>query len=131
MSEEGIKINKNTLYFVGMLMLIVVAGNFLLQSDESNVVEKNVIQGDYQEVVVGMKDYNYYPNTIKIKAGVPVRMRLDDSVYGCFRDLTIREFGVREYLINPDDYVEFVPDRPGNYKFACSMGMGYGTLIVE
>ena len=27
--------------------------------------------------------------------------------------------------------VEFTPDEPGEYEFACAMGMFHGKLIVE
>ena len=34
-------------------------------------------------------------------------------------------------LQTPTDYVEFTPTKKGTFGFACSMGMGTGTLIVE
>ena len=78
-----------------------------------------------------MKNYNYYPQTVKVKANQPVRIYLDKSVAGCYRSFTIRDFGVVKYLETEKDYVEFTPNKKGSFRFACSMGMGTGTLIVE
>jgi len=126
------KIRKSTLYLIGIVLLIVIVGFFFLsgESASANLIKENS-GGEVQEVVIGMKNYNYYPNTIRVKAGMPVSIALDETVSGCFRDFTIREFGVHEYLRTPQDSVEFTPTKKGSYTFACSMGMGTGTLIVE
>jgi len=126
------KIKKSTLYFIGIIFLIVIAGFFFLsgESASANLIKENS-GGDVQEIVIGMKDYNYYPNTIKVKLGMRVSITLDETVSGCFRDFTIRDFGIHEYLRTPKDNVEFTPTKKGTYTFACSMGMGTGNLIVE
>ncbi len=137
-SEECVipmKIKKNTLYLIGIFVVIIIAGYIMLGSGESRgedlIGSGNSGSGEIQEVVIGMKNYNYYPNTVKVKVNQPVSISLDSSVYGCFRDFTIREFGVREYLRTPQDTVEFTPTKKGTYTFACSMGMGTGKIIVE
>jgi P-type Cu+ transporter len=128
---------KSTLYGIAIFILIIVAGYFFVIDGNSasakgnSVAVNNVGNGDAQIITLGMKGGNYYPNTVSVKSGQPVRVSADDSVYGCFRDLTIRDLGVRKYLANVNDYVEFVPQNPGTYTFACSMGMGFGKLIVE
>jgi len=131
------EISKSTLYGIGIFVIIVATGYFLSQNGQdssSSSIDNGVITAtgeEVQEIVIGMKNYNYYPNTIKFKAGIPARISLDESVTGCFRSFTIKEFGIKKYLATPSDYVEFTPEKPGTYTFACSMGMGYGTLIVE
>jgi len=128
------KLKKSTLYYLlGIIIILVIAGSFMLKaipSSTENLVELKA-NGEAQKVVIGVKDYNYYPNTIKVKAGVPVSLSLDKSVYGCLRDFTIRDFGIRKYLKTPEDTLEFTPTKKGTFAFACSMGMGTGTLIVE
>ena|SRR3989344_2832998 len=126
---------KTTIYGIGIFLLIVIGGYFLLGSSGNG--NENVVpsgnsgnSGDFQKVTIGMKNYNYYPNTINVESGKTVRLSLDSSVSGCFRDFTIRELGVRKYLQTPSDYVEFTPTKPGTYTFACSMGMGTGKLVV-
>jgi plastocyanin domain-containing protein len=126
---------KNTWMIATILLLIIgfswIVYNYGNNNSESGVVVNAQDEGEYQKIVIGMKNYNYYPNTITVNAGKAVRIYLDGSVGGCFRDFTIREFGIQEYLITPEDYVEFTPDKRGTYTFACSMGMGSGKLIVE
>ena len=138
MEQKAIEIPKSAIYVSGILLVIIAAGFFMLNQSESypelqnEQVSGNVVAGtgEIQEVVIGMKNYNDYPDTINLKAGIPARVSLDDSVYGCFRDFTIRDLGVREYLKTSEDYVEFTPTDPGTYPFACSMGMGFGKLVV-
>ena len=78
-----------------------------------------------------MKNYNYYPNTITVKSGQPVELTLDESVRGCLRGFTIKDLGVSKYSKTPEDSIDFTPTEKGTFAFSCSMGMGYGTIIVE
>ena len=100
-------------------------------SSQNNIIKNNDNEGDFQKIVLGVKNLNYYPNTINVAYGKPVKIYLDSSVSGCLRSFTIRDFGVAKYLKTPNDYVEFTPNKKGTFRFACSMGMGTGTLIVE
>jgi plastocyanin domain-containing protein len=124
--------NKSYFYLAGIIVLVVLFGFMMIKgtSVSKEVYTAPIVEG-VQEVVLSLKDYNYYPNTVKVKSGIPVRVYLDSSVSGCLRDFTIRDFGVREYLKTPADYVEFTPTESGTHAFACSMNMGTGVLIVE
>ena len=44
---------------------------------------------------------------------------------------TIRQLGLAKRLTTPSDTLDFTPTQKGTFRFACSMGMGTGTLIVE
>ena len=110
------------------LAVFLIAGSESKQEPNSEGVD---VGGEVQNVVLGYKNFNYYPNTIKVQVNKPVRISLDESVGGCYRSFTIRDFGIAKYLTTPNDYVEFTPSKPGSYRFACSMGMGTGTLIIE
>ena len=124
---------KSLYYIIGIILLVFIFGFVMIKG--ASVGQESVytaqINNGVQEVVLGLKNYNYYPNTVKVKSGIPVRIYLDSSVSGCLRDFTIRDFQVRKYLKTPSDYVEFTPTEKGRYTFACSMGMGTGALIVE
>lgn len=125
---------KRSLLYVILFLVLIVIGGFLFLKSSDNGVNGGVVgskSGDVQNVVLGIKNYNYYPNTINVKVGMPVRISLDESVFGCYRSFTIRELSVNKYLKSPEEYVEFTPTKTGTYRFACSMGMGTGTLIVE
>jgi plastocyanin domain-containing protein len=128
---------KSTFNGLVIFAIILIGGFMLTRGGADPGITGNVIangvpsDGALQEIVLGMKNYNYYPDSYKVKAGQPVKISADDSVYGCFRDLVVRGTNVRKYLRTPQDSVEFTIDNPGTYTFACSMGMGSGKLIVE
>lgn len=126
------KVKKSTLYMLGIIVLVIVAGFFLIQNNplNENIINEEVDAG-IQKVVLGIRNGNYYPNTVTVKTNEPVRIYLDSSVSGCYRSFTIKDFGVAKNLRMPNDYVEFTPIKKGTFRFACSMGMGTGTLIVE
>ena len=117
--------------FVVFVMTLLVFGGGMFLVKNGSATGKSISGGEVQKVVIGMKNFDYYPQKIKVKAGIPVSVSLDKSVFGCFRDFTIRELGISEYLANPSDSVEFTIDKKGTYTFECSMGMGSGILIAE
>ena len=126
------KVKKSNIYLMGIFLLVILAGYVVAKN--SNIETGNSIQensNDIQKITLGIKNYNYYPNTVTVKSGKPVRIYLDSTVTGCLRSFTIRDLGIAKNLRTPQEYVEFTPTEAGTYKFACSMGMGTGTLIVE
>ena len=134
--EDKVQVKKNTLWVIGIVIFIILTGYFVLSkgNDVGNGDNGGIVnQGDgvSQNIFIGMKNSNYYPNTIKVEVGKTVRISLDKSVTGCFRSFTIKDFGISKYLASPNDYVEFIPTKKGTFRFACSMGMGTGTIIVE
>ncbi|HVY01404.1 MAG TPA: cupredoxin domain-containing protein [Candidatus Nanoarchaeia archaeon] len=126
----------NKIYILTTIILLALAGwiffgGGIAASKSSDSSSSSTDSGDYQKVVLSMKNGNYYPNTVNVEAGKKVRVYLDKSVGGCYRSFNIRSFGVSSYLKTPSDYVEFTPTKAGNYGFACSMGMGRGTIVVK
>jgi len=123
---------KNATILIIIATIVVSVGAFVLVNGNVKENPDEEIKGNnIQEITLGIKNYNYYPNIITVKEGIPVRISLDKSVTGCLRSFTIRDFGVAKVLRTPEDYIEFVPDKKGTFTFACSMGMGRGKLIVE
>jgi|SRR3989344_929288 len=133
-AKECVVSMKNTTMFI--ILIIIIAGGIFLFSKETKSSNQDITgsiikNNNIQKITLSIKDYNYYPNTIKVKAGVPVRINLDKSVVGCYRSFTIRDFGISKRLATPEDYVEFTPTKKGTYTFSCAMGMGRGKIIVE
>lgn len=127
---------KNSMMAFILVVLVLAVGGFVFANGKSSSVTAKEIEvpvnpGELQKVVLSMKDLNYYPNTVNVKAGSPVEITLDDSVKGCLRAFTIRDLRVSQIARTPEDKIVFTPQNPGTYTFACSMGMGYGKLIVE
>lgn len=98
-----------------------------LTGSESNVA--NAPENSVQKVNLGFRN-NYYPNTITVQSGRPVEITLDSSVGGCYRSFNIRALGVSYLSSGPSDTIKFTPDKKGSFRFACGMGMGYGTINV-
>jgi plastocyanin domain-containing protein len=127
---------KNKWIMVVAIILIIGFGIFLISGSKITNSTGNVDSGsnsdsgNIQKITIGIANHNYSPQTIKVKVNEPVRIYLDDSVTGCYRAFTIRDLGVSKF-IQSGDYVEFTPNKKGTFQFACSMGMGTGTLIVE
>src|SRR3989344_6765306 len=124
---------KNSTIIGGILFLVILIGGFVFVGSHDKGVSGNVVNsgnGDVQKITLSIKDYNYYPQEIRVKVNQLVSISLDSSVTGCFRYLTIKELGLAKNLATPQDTLDFTPTQKGEYTFACSMGMGYGKLIV-
>lgn len=90
------------------------------------------VKGGVQEVVLSVQGANYYPNPIRVKKGVPVRLVADiSSMPGCSKSIVIPEFGIRKTVSTGDNLMEFTPDKSGTFDFSCSMGMYRGKIVVE
>ncbi len=127
---------KNSTILVSIVLLVLVVGGFVfMNSNTSNsntaTTPSTIISGETQKVVISEKNSNYYPDTITVKKGQPVEITLDNSVAGCLRSFTIRDLGVSKYAKTPSDKITFTPTQKGTFNFACSMGMGYGKIVVE
>ena len=128
---------KNTTLFIFASLILIVGGVFLFQNFGGTPTTGAIITGDANEgatvqpVTLSIKNGNYYPQEVRVKAEQPVAITLDKSVTGCYRSLNIRGLGVSGYSKSPSETITFTPQKPGTYRFACSMGMGYGMLIVE
>jgi len=85
-----------------------------------------------QEIKVTVKS-EYSPSRIVVKKGRPVRLlfyREDDSE--CTAQVVIPDLKVKQDLaIKQETVVEFVPEKEGQFTFACGMDMMKGTLVVE
>lgn len=126
---------KNTTILIVIILIVLVGAIFVYANSGKNSNDitnsGDSANGEAQKIVISMKNYNYYPNTITVKANQPVEITLDNSVKGCYRSFTIPQLNIAKRLSTTSDKLVFTPTEKGTYRFACSMGMGYGTLIVE
>ena len=90
------------------------------------------VKNGIQEVTLTVQSGEYYPNPIRVKKGVPVKLVADlSSVRGCASSIVIPEFGVRKVVRQGDNTIEFTPGKSGTFDFSCSMGMYRGKIVVE
>ena len=75
----------------------------------------------------------YTPDVIVVERGKPVRLNFvrQESV-SCSEMVLLPAFNKSAKLPEGEAVpVEFLPTEPGEYEFACQMGMFRGRLIVE
>ncbi|PGB07168.1 cupredoxin domain-containing protein [Bacillus toyonensis] len=98
---------------------------------ESKPVKAEQKQG-YQESVVTVEQLGYKNENVKVKVGVPVKLRFQkDYKGGCLSELIIKDLNIQKNLDEGDNVVEFTPDKVGTIPFKCGMGMFTGNIIVQ
>jgi len=118
-------------------IFVLVVGGFVFVNGKNGVTanvvsnDAQVVQGQMQQVVLSQNGYNYKDATAQ--AGKPISLSADSSVGGCLRSVSFNIEGKRysKYLRTSEDTLELPALPKGTYNFACSMGMGYGKLIVQ
>jgi plastocyanin domain-containing protein len=86
----------------------------------------------HQDVMVLVKG-GYTPDTIIVRHGRPVRLNFRrEETASCSEKVIFADFNKSADLPTGETVpVEFVPETPGEYEFACAMGMFRGKLVVE
>ncbi|MEK6942861.1 MAG: cupredoxin domain-containing protein [Nanoarchaeota archaeon] len=121
---------KTALLFFLAIFITACSSNAPISPQSSNS-EAKIVDG-MQAITLSWGKFNYEPATMKFKLGVPARIYGDlTRLQGCFRSFEIPELGVSTVFSQRKNYVDFMPDQEGRFTFACSMGMGSGTIIVE
>jgi len=131
---------KNKTATIFIIIIVALFAFFMLkESNNASASEKKIreeikfaeLENGVQKVTLSMKNGNYYPKQFKLKEGIPVSITLDKSITGCYRSLTIRNFGIIKYSKNVEDTIDFMPDKKGEYTFSCTMSMASGKMIIE
>jgi plastocyanin domain-containing protein len=75
----------------------------------------------------------YTPDVIVVQRGKPVRLNfVRQESASCSEMVLLPAFNKNARLPEGETVpVEFLPKEPGEYEFACQMGMFRGKLIVE
>ena len=86
----------------------------------------------YQEAMVLVKG-GYTPDVIVVQRGKPVRLNfVRQESASCSEMVLLPAFNKSAKLPEGQTVpVEFLPTEPGEYEFACQMGMFRGRVIVE
>ena len=88
-------------------------------------------KGGVQEVTMAVTRNGYEPSNITIKAGLPVRWKIDgDGAIGCTSIMTIPELNISQALGRGENIIEFTARQKGQLAFMCSMGMVRGSFTV-
>jgi plastocyanin domain-containing protein len=91
-----------------------------------------VAAGGAQEVQVVVKG-GYDPDVIVVESGRLVKLHFNrQETAACSEMVVFPDFAVsRELPAGEIVTIELTPEEPGEYEFACQMGMLRGKLVVE
>ncbi len=102
------------------------------QTIEGGAVYDAEMKDGVQEAILSWGRFNYAPEIIKLKLGVPAKIIADTKrLTGCYRVMKVPELNLEKHFSEKDNVLEFTPAKSGTFPFACAMGMGRGTLVVE
>ena len=127
----GVGLASNALVVAGGLVLIGCIAWFFW-GPKGGGYRVPVATSGYQEAMVLVKG-GYTPDVIVVEHGKPVRLnfRREESA-SCSEMVVFGDFGKSTELPEGETVpVEFLPEEPGEYEFACQMGMLRGKLVVE
>jgi P-type Cu+ transporter len=115
--------------FAGGVTLTAVLGWFFFGPKKAHSAE---VIGDVQEIKVTVKG-GYSPDLVRVRQGVPLRIVFDRQESGeCTSRVVFPDFALNQPLpAYAQTAVELVPDRAGEFGFACGMNMIHGRLVVE
>ncbi|MBS1960225.1 MAG: cupredoxin domain-containing protein [Bdellovibrionales bacterium] len=85
----------------------------------------------YQETAVIANDQGFFPSTVFVTQGIPVRMFVTgaSAKSGCF---IMDSFGVRRQIRSQRiEEISFTPETPGTYTFTCPMNGARGSVVVK
>jgi Cu+-exporting ATPase len=113
----------------GAVLVSLALGWFFFGPKGSRRAE---LRAGVQEVDVTVKG-GYSPSVISVRQGIPLRLIFDRQESGeCTFEVVFPDFRLRRTLpAFARTTVEIVPDRRGEFAFACGMNMVHGRLIVE
>ena len=118
----------NPSFLAGALLLTGLLAWYFFGPKKSRQAE---LANGVQVITVTVKG-GYSPDVIQVAQGVPVRMLFDRQESGdCSSRVVIPDFRVNQALpAYATTAVELLPEKPGDYEFACGMNMIHGRLQV-
>lgn len=123
-----------SLYLINSQLSVFGFKNFsdLIEKRESKSQLPQIINGK-QVIKMEASFQGYNPNYFKVKVGIPVRWEIKDiGASGCTNGIIAKSFFVDQINLTPGktSVKEFIPEKPGIYKFSCWMGMASGIIEV-
>ena len=114
----------------GIVLIGLIIWYFWLSS--SSGTSAGVTAEGVQETKI-IVEGGYSPDTIHVRSGRPVRLIFDRrEADPCSERVVFDALGLSADLPTGTDVpVEFTPAEPGEYEFACQMGMLRGKVIAS
>jgi plastocyanin domain-containing protein len=114
---------------IGVALIGLIVWYFWLSKPQGSLAAAGA--SGTQEAFIVVKG-GYSPDTIRVEAGKPVKLVFNrQEADPCSEKVVFDSFGVSADLPEGENIpVEFTPAEPGEYEFACQMGMLRGKLVV-
>ena len=137
------KSNLITYLSIGTIIVaVLISGYIILKPNNQTGSQSQNTSGlapmvdGKQVLAMTVNAVSYSLSSFKVKAGVPVKWEITSSGQpGCASGAVISNILPNgSVYLNPDQgqvtVAEFTPQKPGSYKFSCSMNMVRGTIEV-
>jgi len=115
---------------VGLALIAFIVWFFWLVKTKG--VRASTSSSGYQEQMVLVKG-GYTPDVVVVERGKPVRLNfVRQESASCSEMVLLPAFEKSATLPEGKTVpIEFLPKEPGEYEFACQMGMFRGKIVVE
>lgn len=102
--------------------------------DSSPAVSAEVSEENGKQIQILRMDEEragYVPNVLAVRKGIPVKWIITAKYpYSCAAAFTVPSLGIRGFLQEGENIIEFVPETAGEIPFMCAMGMYRGIIQV-
>lgn len=114
----------------GLALATLVAWFFWFSEGEATRADTD--ETGAQDVTVTVRG-GYTPDLIVVQEGRPVRLHFKrEETAACSEMVLLPDFDLSAKLpAGKTTTLEFTPQEPGEYPFACQMGMYRGKVVVE
>ena len=133
--KAGIVMKAGAILVVVMGLSMVSQGYALGGIKEEGIKsfdKKTIELQDGKQLIKSRLEINKYPD-ITVKKGIPVRWEIQadqGSLTGCNYRMILRDFKLGVEMGYGTNVIEFTPEKPGDFKYTCWMGMISGKIKV-
>ncbi len=115
---------------LGFALIVFIVWFFWLK--KSKGTRASITSSGHQEAMILVKG-GYTPDVVVVQRGKPVRLNFRREETASCSDMVLLPYFDKSAQLPTGETVavEFLPSEPGEYEFACQMGMFRGKLIVE
>lgn len=90
------------------------------------------VENGVQIVNIAIEGGTYVPNTISVKAGMPVKVVFTGKAKGCLAKPTFKALGKKLDLTTAGSgTIDLGSVKAGTYEFTCGMGMNAGKITAS
>lgn len=133
--KAGIVMKASAILVVVMGLSMVSQGYALGGIKEEGIKsfdKKTIELQDGKQLIKSRLEINKYPD-ITVKKGIPVRWEIQadkNSLTGCNYRMILRDFKLGVEMGYGTNVIEFTPEKTGDFKYTCWMGMINGKIKV-